>query len=104
MDRSPASVGIYRFVVEGWPLADALREIERHRGLRPQGRGDHFVHPDLPKIAPGITRPGPDVCDVERGVPPDPIDRRGSGRLPPATEGYAGRSRPAANPIRGAEE
>ena len=36
MDRSPAWMGLYRFVVQGWPLADALREIERHRGLRPK--------------------------------------------------------------------
>jgi hypothetical protein len=36
MDRSPAWMGIYRFVVEGWPLVQALREIEQHRGYRPK--------------------------------------------------------------------
>lgn len=36
MDRTPAWVGIYRFVVEGWPLDEVMKEIERHRGYRPK--------------------------------------------------------------------
>ena len=36
MDRSPAWMGIYRFVVEGRPLSEVFREIEGHRGLRPK--------------------------------------------------------------------
>ncbi len=36
MDRSPAWMGIYRFVVQGRPLDEILREIEAHRGLRPK--------------------------------------------------------------------
>lgn len=36
MDRTPAWTGIYRFVVEGRPLDEILREIEQHRGLRPK--------------------------------------------------------------------
>ena len=36
MDRTPAWVGIYRFVVEGRPLAQIMHEIERHRGYRPK--------------------------------------------------------------------
>ena len=52
MDRSPAWVGIYRFVVEGWPLADAIREIERHRGLRPKAAVTVLYTQILPKIAP----------------------------------------------------
>jgi hypothetical protein len=36
MDRSPAWMGIYRFVVEGKPLDAILREIEGHRGYRPK--------------------------------------------------------------------
>ncbi len=36
MDRTPAWVGIYRFVEEGWPLVNIMREIERHRGYRPK--------------------------------------------------------------------
>jgi hypothetical protein len=36
MDRSPAWMGIYRFVVQGRPLNEVLQEIERHRGYRPK--------------------------------------------------------------------
>lgn len=36
MDRSPAWMGIYRFVVQGKPLDAILREIEAHRGYRPK--------------------------------------------------------------------
>ena len=36
MDRSPAWMGMYRFLVEKKPLADIYREIEQHRGTRPK--------------------------------------------------------------------
>ncbi len=36
MDRSPAWMGIYRFVVQGVPLAEVMKEIEDHRGCRPK--------------------------------------------------------------------
>jgi predicted protein tyrosine phosphatase len=36
MDRTPAWWGIYRFVVKGDRLEDILKDIERHRGLRPK--------------------------------------------------------------------
>ncbi len=36
MDRSPAWMGIYRFLVQGRPLGEAMKEIERHRGYRPK--------------------------------------------------------------------
>jgi hypothetical protein len=36
MDRTPAWAGIYRFLVEGKPLASIMQEIERHRGYRPK--------------------------------------------------------------------
>jgi len=36
MDRSPAWVGMFRFLVNGWPVKDAIAEIERHRGSRPK--------------------------------------------------------------------
>jgi hypothetical protein len=52
MDRSPAWVGLYRFVVEGWSLADAIRELERHRGLRPKAAVTVLYTQLLPKIAP----------------------------------------------------
>jgi hypothetical protein len=36
MDRTPAWMGIYRFVVQGKPLDAIFREIEGHRGYRPK--------------------------------------------------------------------
>lgn len=36
MDRTPAWMGIYRFVVQGKPLDEILQEIEQHRGSRPK--------------------------------------------------------------------
>jgi hypothetical protein len=36
MDRTPAWMGIYRFVVQGRPLDTILQEIEHHRGYRPK--------------------------------------------------------------------
>jgi predicted protein tyrosine phosphatase len=36
MDRSPAWMGIYRFVVQGRSLLEIMQEIERHRGYRPK--------------------------------------------------------------------
>ncbi len=52
MDRSPAWMGLYRFVVQGWPLADALREIECHRGLRPKASVTLLYNRVLPRLAP----------------------------------------------------
>jgi hypothetical protein len=36
MDRTPAWMGIYRFVIQGRPLIEVMREIEQHRGYRPK--------------------------------------------------------------------
>jgi len=36
MDRSPAWMGIYKFVVKKQPLRKVMQEIERHRGYRPK--------------------------------------------------------------------
>jgi hypothetical protein len=52
MDRSPAWVGLYRFVVEKWPLADALRELEHHRGLRPKASVTLLYNRMIPLLAP----------------------------------------------------
>jgi hypothetical protein len=52
MDRSPAWVGVYRFVVQGWPLVDALRELEWHRGLRPKGSVTLLYSSILPRLTP----------------------------------------------------
>jgi len=51
MDRSPAWVGMYRFAVQGWPLADAIREIERHRGLRPKASVTLLFNRVIPLLA-----------------------------------------------------
>jgi hypothetical protein len=52
MDRSPAWVGLYRFVLQGWPLLDALRELEHHRGLRPKASVTLLYNRMLPQLAP----------------------------------------------------
>ncbi len=52
MDRSPAWMGMYRFVVQGWPLADAIREVERHRGDRPRASVTLLYNRVLPMLAP----------------------------------------------------
>ena len=36
MDRSPAWMGIYKFVVQQRPLVESMEAIERHRGYRPK--------------------------------------------------------------------
>jgi protein tyrosine phosphatase (PTP) superfamily phosphohydrolase (DUF442 family) len=52
MDRSPAWVGVYRFVVQGWPMVDVLKELEWHRGLRPKGSVTLLYISILPQLAP----------------------------------------------------
>lgn len=52
MDRSPAWMGIYRFVVQGRPLDEVLREIERHRGYRPKASVLLLYKRVLPPRAP----------------------------------------------------
>ena len=52
MDRTPAWLGIYRFVVQGWKLDDVMREIERHRGYRPKSSVTLLYNRVLPPRAP----------------------------------------------------
>ncbi len=52
MDRSPAWMGMYRFLVEKKPLASVLREIEQHRGNRPKAVVTLQFNRKLPKRAP----------------------------------------------------
>jgi Tyrosine phosphatase family len=52
MDRSPAWMAMYRFVVQGWTLADAIKELERHRGLRPRASVTVLYDEVLPRLAP----------------------------------------------------
>lgn len=52
MDRSPAWMGIYRFVVQDRPLAEVMREIEAHRGWRPKASVTLLYNRVLPIRAP----------------------------------------------------
>ncbi len=52
MDRTPAWLGIYRFLYEGRALADVLREIEQHRGYRPKASVTLLFNHALPMRAP----------------------------------------------------
>lgn len=52
MDRSPAWMGIYRFVVQGRPLIEIFREIEAHRGVRPKASVTLLYNRVLPPRAP----------------------------------------------------
>lgn len=52
MDRTPAWVGIYRYVVEGWRLDDVFRFIEGHRGYRPKASVTLLYNRVLPRLAP----------------------------------------------------
>ena len=101
MDRSPAWMGMYRFLVEKQPLAAIFAEIERHRGTRPKAvvtlqynrklprrAPDQFAHDPtgavLLRAAAGTTDPfhlldwNPTRTDrqVVRRIDPDPAIRR----------------------------
>ncbi|WP_422926433.1 protein tyrosine phosphatase [Singulisphaera sp. PoT] len=52
MDRTPAWMGIYRFVVQGRSLGEILQEIERHRGYRPKASVTLLYNRVLPFFAP----------------------------------------------------
>ena len=73
MDRSPAWMGLYRFVVEGWTLADAFREIEHHRGLRPKASVILLYNRVLPLLAP-------ERCALDPTAALLQTSRRGNGR------------------------
>jgi hypothetical protein len=51
MDRSPAWMGIYRFVVQKRPLLEVMQEIERHRGYRPKASVTMLYNRVLPPRA-----------------------------------------------------
>ncbi|QEH37212.1 Tyrosine phosphatase family protein [Aquisphaera giovannonii] len=78
MDRSPAWVGLYRFAIQGWPLADAIREIEVHRGLRPKASVTLLYNRMIPRLAPDRASKDPTVSLLRQcaaGVP-DPVAAR----------------------------
>lgn len=59
MDRTPAWVGIYKFVAEGRPLDEIFRFIEGHRGLRPKASVTLLYNRVLPRLAPERCRDDP---------------------------------------------
>ncbi len=87
MDRSPAWTGLYRFVVQGWPLADVLREIERHRGLRPKASVTLLYNRVLPRLAPNHTAQDPTV-PILRQCAAGTVDPLEKAIASPATKQY----------------
>jgi hypothetical protein len=83
MDRSPAWMGLYRFVVEGWPLADALREVERHRGLRPKASVTLLYNRILPKLAADRSAHDPTAALLRANAAgtSDPVNRMSVGHV-----------------------
>jgi hypothetical protein len=77
MDRSPAWMGLYRFIVQGWALADAIREIEHHRGLRPKASVTLLYNRVLPKLAPERAAADPTVPVLRKNAEGtvDPLGR-----------------------------
>jgi Tyrosine phosphatase family len=59
MDRSPAWMGIYRFVVQKRPLLKVMQEIEQHRGYRPKGSVTMLYNRVLEPRAPEHYRTDP---------------------------------------------
>jgi len=59
MDHTPAWMGMYRFVVGGLPLGQAMQEIERHRGCRPKASVTLLYNRVLPEFAPDRYRADP---------------------------------------------
>jgi hypothetical protein len=76
MDRTPAWVGIYRFVVEETPLEEVLRFIEQHRGYRPKASVTLLYNRVLPRVAPEHCRTDPTIGVLSRcaGGTVDPYD------------------------------
>jgi hypothetical protein len=72
MDRTPAWLGIYRFVVERRTLTEVFREIEAHRGYRPKASVTLLYHHVLPRLAPdryALDPVWPRIAEAVRGVP-----------------------------------
>jgi hypothetical protein len=112
MDRSPAWMGIYRFVVQGRPLDEILREIERHRGYRPKASVillyNRVLEPRAPeryatdptaallqRCAAGTRDPYLDEVRAGSEGPNSGGPHRVSGSFPRATPGEPSHSKPA---------
>lgn len=68
MDRTPAWVGIYRFVVENQPLDAVMKFIERHRGYRPKASVTLLYNRVLPRLAPESCRNDPTFARLQRAA------------------------------------
>ena len=71
MDRSPAWMGIYKFVVKERPLLEVMQEIERHRGYRPKASVIllyNGYYPPAPADGTGRIPPRPCCVNVPRGL------------------------------------
>jgi hypothetical protein len=66
MDRSPAWMGIYKFVVKERPLLEVMQEIERHRGYRPKASVILLYNRVLPDRAPARFRADPTAAVLGR--------------------------------------
>jgi Tyrosine phosphatase family len=66
MDRSPAWMGIYRFVVQGRPLLEVMQEIEQHRGYRPKGSVTLLYNRVLAPRAPEHYRTDPTAAILQK--------------------------------------
>ncbi|MDG3003855.1 protein tyrosine phosphatase [Paludisphaera mucosa] len=77
MDRSPAWVGMYRFAKQGWPLEDAIREIERHRGSRPKSSVTLLYNRMLPRLDPRRSAEDPTAILFRQNAAgtPDPLEQ-----------------------------
>ncbi|MBI1325562.1 protein tyrosine phosphatase [bacterium] len=64
MDRTPAWVGIYRFIDQGWSMRDILAAIERHRGYRPKGGVTVLYSDVLPVLEPDRWNADPVACQL----------------------------------------
>jgi hypothetical protein len=96
MDRSPAWMGIYRFVVQGRPLDEIMREIERHRGYRPKASVTLLYNRVLPSRAPDRYAADPTAALLRRcagGVPTLPDRPPTAGANPPAPSRVSGGAR-----------
>lgn len=100
MDRSPAWVGVYRFVVQGWPLADAIRELEWHRGLRPKGSVTLLYLSVLPQLAPTRAAHDPALAVLRKCAGEDHPDVAQVAVRPEETKRDRNPPQPATSPSR----
>jgi len=76
MDRTPAWVGIYQYVVEGRPLDEIFRFIEGHRGYRPKASVTLLYNRVFERLVPERCRVDPTAALLRRCAEgtPDPYE------------------------------